>query len=220
MKLTSKIIAVCAATALVSNTGLAAAQQQSSPQSGSSSDPSQQKQQQQQQQPQQQSSSSQQNSSWQKAQTQEFFRASTLVGKNAQDSKGQTLGEIKEITFNQQGEIFALVDIGNGKWAAVPWQAVNTASAKGEQNLTINASQQQLKAGPNVTEDQWGSLNNPSFTQGIYTHYKVQSPTAQGGASSPSGMSQGQGSSDPQQQQEQQRQQEQQQQQQPQSQQQ
>ena len=129
----------------------------------------------------------QQNSSLQEANTQEFFRSSDLVGKNTQDSQGKKVGEIKDITFNQQGQIFALVDIGGSKWAAVPWQVVNPATAKGRGNVTLNATHQQLQAGPAVTKTQWGSLNNPKFVEGAYSYYNVQAPTASGGASSPGG---------------------------------
>lgn len=144
------------------------------------------------------SSGGAQNNSLQQAQSQEFFRSSTIVGKTAQDSKGQKLGSVKDIVFNQQGEIFAFVDIGNGKWAAVPWQVVNPNSAKGKDNVVLNTTQQQLKSAPSVSKDQWGSLNNPAFAQGVYSYYQVQPPTAVGGASSPgsrsSSSSQGQGS--------------------------
>jgi hypothetical protein len=61
--------------------------------------------------------------------------------------------------------------------------------------LVVNTTQQQLKSAPAVTKDQWGSLNNPNFTQSIYSYFKVQSPVATGGAASPGGASQGQGSS-------------------------
>jgi hypothetical protein len=75
----------------------------------------------------------------------------------------------------------------------VPWQAINTATAKGRGNVTLNATEQQMKAGPAVTKDQWGSLNNPKFVQGCYAYYNVQAPSATGGASSPGGTTQGQG---------------------------
>jgi hypothetical protein len=178
MKIKSTSIALCAAAALTAAT--AWAEQQSSQSGGS------------------------QNQALSQAQAQEFFRASKIVGKSAQDTSGQKLGSIKEIVFNKQGEILALVDVGNDRWATVPWQLVNTESAKGNQNLTLNTTAQALKAAPAVTKDQWGALDNPSFTQGIYAYYHLQPPTQTGGASTPGGASQGQGSSEQQQQQQQQ----------------
>src|SRR5512139_3120057 len=70
--------------------------------------------------------SSQQSGSLEQANAQEFFRASDLIGRTAQDTQGKEIGDIKDVSFNQQGEIFAFVDVGNGKWAAVPWQVVNS----------------------------------------------------------------------------------------------
>ena len=171
MKSTSSILMLCAAFALSSAT---AAEQQNDASSTSNA--------------------SQQNASLQQANAQEFFRASDLIGKATQDSKGAKVGDIKEITFNQQGEVFAFVDVGSGKYAVVPWQAINVATAKGRGNVALNATEQQLKAGPAVTKDQWGSLNNPKFVQGCYAYYNIQAPAATGGASSPGGSSQGQSS--------------------------
>ena len=169
MKTTTSVLSLCAAVALFNITALADNDTNST-------------------------SAAQQNASLQQANVQEFFRASDLIGKATQDSKGNKVGDIKEIVFNQQGEIFAFVDVGSGKYAVVPWQAVNTATAKGKGNVTLNATDQQLKAGPAVTKEQWGSLDNPKFVQGCYAYYNVQGPTATGAASSPGGTSQGQNS--------------------------
>ncbi|HWH72001.1 MAG TPA: PRC-barrel domain-containing protein [Candidatus Sulfotelmatobacter sp.] len=192
MKIVPKLIAACATATLVGASALAQQDQQSQPSGQQSGQQTSTSSSQQQQQP----SGGQQNEALQKANAQEFFRSSKIVGKSAQDQKGQKIGKIEDVVFNQQGEIFALIDVGNGKWAAVPWQVVNPASAKGKQDLTLNTTQQALKSAPAVSQDQWGSLNNPSFTQGIYSYYKIQQPgSAMGGASEPGGAMQGQGSS-------------------------
>jgi hypothetical protein len=178
---------ICCAAAVLSG-GAAFAQQQQQPatsQGGAAG---------------QQAAGGQSNPALQRAQAQEFFLASKLVGKSTQTKDGQSAGSIKDVAFNQQGEIFALVDIGNGRWAALPWQVVNAATAKGEQKVELNTTQQALKSAPAVTKDQWGALNNPSFAQGIYSYYKIQPLTAVGGAGAPGGESQGQGSSSGQQQ--------------------
>ncbi len=169
MKNTLIISALCATTALVSSNALA--QNSSSSSSGSAS--------------------SQQNSDLQQANTQAFFRASEMTSRSAVDTQGNKVGSIKDIVFNQQGEIFALVDIGNSKWAAIPWQVVNPSSATGNGNVKLNATAQQIKAGPAVSEKQFGSLDNPQFVKGAYAYYNVQAPTASGGASSVGGSSQG-----------------------------
>ncbi len=179
MKLPSTFIAVCTAATFTA-IGASAHDQQSSQQSAGSA----------------QQSSGNQNSAWQKAQAQEFFRSSDIVGKDAQTSNGQKLGSIKDVVFNQQGEIFALVDIGKSRLAVVPWQSVSPRSAKGSGNLTLNTTQNALESGPVVSKDQWGALNNPNFTKGVYSYYHMQEPsTAIGGASAAGGSIQGQGQS-------------------------
>lgn len=146
-----------------------------------------------------QNASSGQSEPWKAAQKEEFFRASDLIGKSAQDKQGEKVGSLKDVVFNQKGEIFALVDVGSSRWAAVPLELLQMRSAKGDKNLVINTSKQALSSAPVVTKDQWGALNNPSFTKGIYSYYKVQSPAqagAMGGSSDVGGSTGGRGSSD------------------------
>jgi ribosomal 30S subunit maturation factor RimM len=134
------------------------------------------------------------NSELSKAQSEEFFRASDLTGKNVYDSQNQKIGEIKNIVFNQAGNIFALVNIGHDRLAVMPWQAFNAPSAKGKQNLMVNTTAKEVQSAPVVTENQWGALNNPNFVEGVYSYYHVKAPTAEGGASSPGGTERGKGS--------------------------
>ncbi|HWI56644.1 MAG TPA: hypothetical protein VNZ22_05425, partial [Bacillota bacterium] len=83
MKIVPKLIAACATATLVGASALAQQDQQSQPsgqQSGQQTSTSSS-------QPQQQPSGGQQNEALQKANAQEFFRSSKIVGKSAQDQK-------------------------------------------------------------------------------------------------------------------------------------
>jgi sporulation protein YlmC with PRC-barrel domain len=135
------------------------------------------------------------NRAWQKAMSQEFFRASRLLGKEAQSAKGESLGPIKDVVFNQQGEVFILLDMGEGRLAPVPWRYAILSSSKGRQKVILSTSGAALREAPIVVEDQWGELDNPNFTQGIYAYYQAATFTASGGASSPGSSGQGQGDS-------------------------
>jgi PRC-barrel domain len=119
----------------------------------------------------------QQPANWKQAQSQEFFRASKVIGKDTQTTDNQQPGSIKDIVFNQQGQVFALVDIGNNRWAVIPWQAVKPESAKGNENVVIETTQKALQSGPAVSQDQWGALDNPKFVKAVYSYYHVQEPT-------------------------------------------
>ncbi len=134
----------------------------------------------------------------QQLQRSQFFRASDVLNKSAKTANGQDLGKVKDITFNQSGQIFALIDLGNNRYAAVPWQLVNTTASLGSKDLVINTTKLALTSGPAVTKDNWGTLNNPAFVQQLYAHYNVQQQggTAMGGAGGGAGgTSQGQGQS-------------------------
>lgn len=135
------------------------------------------------------------NRAWQKAMSQEFFRASRLLGREAQSAKGESLGPIKDVVFNQQGEVFILLDMGDGRLAPVPWRYAILSSTKGRQKVILSTSGAALREAPIVVEDQWGELDNPNFTQGIYAYYQAAAATAAGGASSPGNSGQGQGDS-------------------------
>jgi sporulation protein YlmC with PRC-barrel domain len=115
---------------------------------------------------------------------QEFFRASRLLGKEAQSAKGENLGQIKDVAFNQQGEVFILLDMTDGRLAPVPWRYAILSSTKGRQKVILATSGAALREAPIIVEDQWGELDNPN--------YQAASASASGGASSPGSSSQGQ----------------------------
>jgi sporulation protein YlmC with PRC-barrel domain len=135
------------------------------------------------------------NAAWQKALTQEFSRASSLMGKEAQGARGESLGTIKDIAFNQQGQVFVLIDVGDTRLVPVPWPLARLASGKGRATIVFNVSGEAVRDAPVVTNDQWGELDNPNFTAGIVAYYRDQA-AAEGGAASPAGASQGQGADD------------------------
>jgi hypothetical protein len=122
---------------------------------------------------------------------QEFFRASRLLGKEAQSAKGENLGQIKDVAFNQQGEVFILLDMNDGRLAPVPWRYAILSSTKGRPKVILSTTGAALREAPIIVEDQWGELDNPNFTQGIYAYYESASAAASGSSSSTGGSSQG-----------------------------
>jgi hypothetical protein len=114
---------------------------------------------------------------------QQFFQAKNLLGEKVKNSQDQSLGTLKDIVFHpQNGQFFAAIDIGGSRYALVPWQALNVSSTgKNKYEITMNSTKESLQSGPTVMRDQWDELNNPTFVQGIYSHYNVQ-PPAMGGS--------------------------------------
>jgi hypothetical protein len=136
------------------------------------------------------------------SQAQGTFRAGKIIGTPAKDQQGHSLGDVKDFTLNPQtGEMFALIDIGGGHWAIVPWQLVKvTTDSKGNLTVTVNSSKSVLQGAPSVTKDQWNSLQDPTYTQRIYSYFQIQ-PSGIGGTGGQNERQQGQGQSGQEQQQ-------------------
>lgn len=129
--------------------------------------------------------------------SQQFCTSKQLVGADVKDSAGEKIGDIKEIYLNpQNGQTFASLDIGKGRHAVVPVQALKVTpshSALRNAEVTINKTKADLESAPTVTNNQWSNLDDPSFTQRVYSHYNVQPPSAAGGTGASSGASIGAG---------------------------
>jgi hypothetical protein len=117
----------------------------------------------------------------------QFCRTKDLVGASVKDSQGQKVGDIGEIAINpKSGQTFAAIDIGRGRNALIPLQALNVTPARGllrNAEVTLNKSKQEVESGPSVTEKEWQKLDSASFTRSIYSHYNLQAPSGMGGTS-------------------------------------
>jgi hypothetical protein len=117
---------------------------------------------------------------------QQFFQAKNFLNEKVRNAQDDNLGTIKDIVFNPHtGETFAALDVGNNRYALIPWQAL-TVTAKGshgKEQVALNTTKQALQTSPTVPQDQWQELNNRTFVQSIYSHYNVQPPTGMGGTS-------------------------------------
>ncbi len=133
----------------------------------------------------------------QASQAQQPLQAKKVLGKDLKNPQGESLGKIQDFVISPQNDRdFALIDLGNNRFAPVPIQALSvTTGAGGEAQVTANVTKQQLQSGPTVTADQLSQLSQASFTQQIYSHYNVQPATsAMGGAGAqPSGAASGAG---------------------------
>ena len=130
------------------------------------------------------------------SQGQGAFRAGNLIGTEAKDAQGHELGKVKDFTLNPQtGEMFALIDIGSGRWATVPWQLVKVnTDSKGNLVVTVNTPKSVLQGAPSVTKDQWNSLQDPTYTQRVYSYFQIQ-PSGMGAPGGQGEKVQGQGQS-------------------------
>ncbi len=118
-------------------------------------------------------------------QQQKSFRVSELLGKSAQGTQGQELGKLTDVSITQDGQIFAMIDVGNERYAAVPWQLLDlSGKARDQQNLTFSITKDKLDSAPSLSKNDFDNLNKSEFTQQIYSHFGTQPPTALGGTDS------------------------------------
>ncbi len=130
----------------------------------------------------------------------QFSRSKDLVGANVKDTQGNKIGDIYELFINpRNGVTLAAIDIGNSRYALVPVQALNVNQGRAgvfhNAEVTLNTTKDALQSGPTLSKNEWRNLDDPSFTEKIYSHYHVQSPSGMGGASSSGGSSSGSSSS-------------------------
>ncbi len=126
-------------------------------------------------------------------QSQKFCRVRDLDGARVNDAQGNKIGDVKDILINpQQGETFAAIDVSGGRYAVVPIQALTVSKPGGmvrHAQVTLNATKEELQSGPTLAKNEWQNLDDPSFTQKVYSHYKLQPPSGAMGGTSATGMS-------------------------------
>ena len=130
----------------------------------------------------------------QRSNTKEFFHANQIIGTEAKDAQGQSLGKVHDVVFSaQKGEVFAAVDIGHDRYALVPWQEVKVTAngstsgwswwGHNKEQVTINTTKQALQSAPSISGQQTQRLNDPAFVQSVFSYFHTQSPNASmGGA--------------------------------------
>jgi sporulation protein YlmC with PRC-barrel domain len=115
-----------------------------------------------------------------------FHHAKNLVGADVKDSSGTKLGDVSDLLINPQtGEVFASIEVSGNRYALVPVQALRVTAAEGllrNAEVTLNSTRQALESGPTIARNEWQKLDSSTFTQTIYSHYRVQQPSAMGGA--------------------------------------
>lgn len=125
-------------------------------------------------------------------QSQKFCRLRDLDGARVNDAQGNKIGDIKDILMNpQQGEAFASIDVSGGRYAVVPIQALTVTKPGGmirNAQVTLNTTKEMLESGPTLAKNEWQNLDDPSFTQKVYSHYKLQPPSGAMGGTTSTGM--------------------------------
>jgi sporulation protein YlmC with PRC-barrel domain len=106
------------------------------------------------------------------------FKASNIIGKDVENTKGEDLGDIKELVVNpENGEIaYAVITYGGflglgDKYFAVPWSALNISQDR--EHVVLNVDQKKLENAPGFDKDNWPNLYDPDYALVIYRFYEV-----------------------------------------------
>lgn len=108
---------------------------------------------------------------------QRIYRASKIIGTDVRNTRGDKIGDIKDLVLDRNGGVsYAVVSTGGflgigDRLHAVPWTALQSASGKDYRVLDID--KERLKSAPNfdpknwpnVIDDKWGE-DNRRFYQG------------------------------------------------------
>src|SRR5215831_9802539 len=107
------------------------------------------------------------------AKSRQFCRSKDLVGAMVRDPDGKRLGSISEIYLNAQtGEAIAAIGLSARQFALVPLQALKVTAPEGtfrNAEVTLNRSKSDLESGPMITTNELYKLDDPGFTQTIYS---------------------------------------------------
>jgi sporulation protein YlmC with PRC-barrel domain len=121
-------------------------------------------------------------------------QASKLIGADAEDNQGKDVGEIHDVAIDlQDGRApFAVVAYGGilgmgTKQTAIPTPSLKARGEEGGEEVTVAASESQIKSGKRLNEKQWRSLNgqwiaNIYALYGVTPYWQTASNAAPGGA--------------------------------------
>jgi sporulation protein YlmC with PRC-barrel domain len=108
--------------------------------------------------------------------TRSTLSATTLIGDNVKNSKGEDLGSVKDIMMDvDRGKIaYAVVSYGGilglgDKLFAVPWNALRLDES--EHSFVFDVDKETLKNAEGFDKDHWPDMTNPTWGAKIHAHY-------------------------------------------------
>ena len=113
------------------------------------------------------------------------IRASQLLGANIKNSKGEDVGEIKDLVIDSTGRIrYAAVTYGGflgvgSELFAVPYEAFqvrrnpNDPDDADDYVLTLDVTKEQMDGATGFNTDSWPNFADTKFTQDLDRRYKI-----------------------------------------------
>lgn len=108
----------------------------------------------------------------------ELMGAGTLIGDDVYNTKGEEVGDIKEIMLDTRSGtvVYAVVAVGGflgmgNKLFAIPWKALKLDTAK--KRFTLDVSKEQMKDAPGFDKDHWPDMANAKWNKDVRDFYGV-----------------------------------------------
>ena len=112
-----------------------------------------------------------------------LMSADTLVGNSVYNTKGEDLGDIKDIMLNvTYGKVtYAVLEFGGflgmgEKLFAVPWDALKLDSEN--KRFTLNIDKERLENAPSFDKDHWPNMADETWAKEINAYYGTPSGTS------------------------------------------
>jgi sporulation protein YlmC with PRC-barrel domain len=109
-----------------------------------------------------------------------ILSASTLTGDDVCNTKGESLGSIKEIMLDtERGEIrYAVLSFGGflgmgDRLFAVPWHSLQLDT--GNKRFILDVPADRLKAAPGFDKDDWPDMADATWSTSIHSYYGTRS---------------------------------------------
>jgi sporulation protein YlmC with PRC-barrel domain len=111
--------------------------------------------------------------------TTQLLSCSSLCGDKVRNTKGEHLGEIKELMIDlQKGSVeYGVLSFGGilglgDKLFAVPWGAMALDTA--EKVFVLDVDKEYLKKAPGFDKDRWPDFASPAFRKQHHSYYRVK----------------------------------------------
>ncbi|MDI6854652.1 MAG: PRC-barrel domain-containing protein [Deltaproteobacteria bacterium] len=108
-------------------------------------------------------------------------RAANMFGRTVKDDKGERLGTVKDVVFDNKGEVQYLVlspdrSLGLGdKLIPIPYRAAELDMRRDVVFLE-KVDKQKLQQAPNFSEQEWRKLEEPEFEKRVFSYYGQEQP--------------------------------------------
>jgi hypothetical protein len=111
-----------------------------------------------------------------------LYRGSQLIGAQVDNPQGESLGDIKDVVFDNSGRIqYAVLAFGGfmgmgEKYFAVPWEALQPAAGQkpaDRDHYVLSIDRERLKQAPGFDKNNWPNMADRTWAEQIHAFYGV-----------------------------------------------